>query len=142
MLGTQNVMPHPATQSPPIEEVWAMINFPARRMVFDVYLHRDLARKCIPSLDVHLWRPDFATQVSDRWQTRFADSPRLEVLGHGIQNAATSAYLRHAELTTFLFRGLNLDADRFVGYRCMVEYPLWRTGYCMSFDFTSSDDDS
>lgn len=142
MLATQSSMLHPATQPPEVEEVWAMINFPARRMVFDVYLHRDLARQCIPALDVHLWRPDFAAQISDRWQTRFADSPRLELLGQGMQGAATPAYPRHHELTSFLFSGLQLDSDRYVGYRCMVTYPLWRTGYCMSFDFSTSADDS
>lgn len=140
MLATRNIMPHPATQLPGIEEVWAMINFPARQMIFDVYLHRDLARQCIPALDAHLWRPDFAAQVADRWQTRFADGPRLELLGQGTQNAATAAYARHQELTTFLFESLQLDDSRFVGYRGSVAYPVWRTGYCMSFDFSASDD--
>lgn len=141
MLATRNAMPHPASQHPRIEEVWAMINFPVRQMVFDVYMHRDLARQCIPSLDAHLWRPDFAAQVGDRWQTRFADSPRLELLGQGLSNSATAAYNRQTELTEFLFNGLQLDPNRFVAYRCAVRYPLWRTGYCMSFDFNTSDDD-
>jgi hypothetical protein len=141
MLGTRNTMIHPALQPPCIEEVWAMINFPVRRMVFDVYLHRDLARTCIPSLDVHLWRPDFTANVGDRWQTRFADGPRLEVLGQGIANASTPWYARHAELTSFLVQRLMLDSDRFIGYRCALEYPAWRTGYCMSFDFNTGDDE-
>ncbi|HRP62432.1 MAG TPA: hypothetical protein PK400_03985 [Phycisphaerales bacterium] len=141
MFGTHSTMPHPAISPPRIEEVWAMINFPVRRMVFDVYLHRDMARECIPSLDMHLWRPDFAAHVGDRWQTRFSEAPRLELLGQGLTNAATPAYTRHAELTQFLFRRLSLDAGRFVGYRCAVDYPAWRTGYCMSFDFNREDDE-
>lgn len=140
MLATRNAMPHPASQPPRIEEVWAMINFPVRYMVFDVYLHRDLARECIPALDAHLWRPDFAAQIGDRWQTRFADGPRLELLGQGIQNAASATYSRHAELTRFLFENLKLDDSRFIGYRCALPYPVWRTGYCMSFDFNTSDE--
>ncbi len=140
MLATRNAMPHPALQPPRIEEVWAMINFPVRQMVFDVYLHRDLARQCIPSLDAHLWRPDFAAQVGDRWQTRYSDGPRLEVLGQGISNADSPSHPRHAELTAFLFRELHLDAERFVAYRCAVQYPIWRTGYCMSFDFNTTED--
>ena len=140
MLATRNAMPHPINQHPRIEEVWAMINFPVRQMVFDVYLHRDLARECIPSLDAHLWRPDFAAQIGDRWQTRFANGPRLELLGPGLQGAATAAYSRHLELTSCLFESLHLDDQRFVGFRCAVNYPVWRTGYCMSFDFNASDD--
>lgn len=141
MLATRNAMPHPATSPPGIEEVWAMINFPVRQMVFDVYLHRDLARECIPSLDAHLWRPDFAAHIGDRWQTRFADGPRLELLGQGIDNAASPVYDRHAALTKFLFDGLAFDAGRFIGYRCTLTYPTWRTGYCMSFDFNASDEE-
>lgn len=116
-----------------------MINFPARRMVFDVYLHRDLARACIPSLDAHLWRPDFADHVGDRWQTRFARAPRLELLGNG-QDRAGNPWPRHAELTDFLFRQMDLDPDRMVGFRCLEDYPAWRTGYCMSFDFNTDDE--
>ena len=140
VLGTRNTMPHPGLQPPGIAEVWALINFPVRRMVFDVYLHRDLARECIPGLDQHLWRPDFAANVRDRWQTRFAEGPRLELLGQGIAGAATPSYARHEELTNFLFRQTRAAPERFIGYRCAVEYPVWRTGYCMSFDFNASDE--
>lgn len=138
-FGTRSLMPHPATTPPRIEEVWAMINFPARRMVFDVYLHRDLARACIPSLDAHLWRPDFADHVGDRWQTRFARAPRLELLGNG-QDRTDNPWPRHAELTDFLFRQMDLNPDRMVGFRCLEDYPAWRTGYCMSFDFNTDDE--
>lgn len=137
MFGTRGRMPHPATQSPPIEEAWALVNFPARWMLFDIYLHRDLARQCIPSLDAHLWRPDFAQQTGDRWQTRFADSPKLQLLGAGLANAPSQQYSRHAELSKFLFEQIRADASQFVGYRCEVAYPMWRTGYCVGLDFGS-----
>lgn len=136
MLATRTSMPHPATQAPPIEEAWALVNFPCRHLLFDVYLHRDLARSCIPSLDLHLWRPDFAQQIGDRWQTRFADSPTLQLLGPGIRSGSTPAYPRMGELSRFLFQRVGLEADEFVGFRCEVEYPVWRAGYCISFDFT------
>lgn len=141
VFGTRSRIPHPARVPPGIEEVWAMINFPARRMIFDVYLHRDLARACIPALDTHLWRPDFAAHVGDRWQTRFSDSPRLELLGQGLANAAASAYSRHAELTGYLFNGLEQSSGHYVGFRCQVDYPTWRTGYCMSFDFNPGENE-
>ncbi len=135
MFGTRNVSSHPSTRTPPLEEAWAMINFPTRRMVFDIYLHRDLARACIPALDVHLWRPDFAAHPGDRWQTRFASGPKLELLGGGLNNAATAAYDRQEELSGFLFEQIEQDSASFIGFRCSLDYPIWRTGYCMSFDF-------
>jgi len=30
---------------------------------------------------------------------------------------------------------LGWAASEFVGYRCEVEFPIWRAGYCMLFDF-------
>lgn len=139
MLAMRTKLPNPALEQPPLEEAWALINFPARHMLFDIYLHRDLARSCIPSLDLHLWRPDFAQNKGDRWQTRFADSPTLQLLGPGIRSTPTPEYPRLGELTRHLFGRAELNAGEFVGFRCDVAYPLWRTGYCVSFDFTRAD---
>lgn len=146
MLGTRTTMPHPATQSPAMEEAWALVNFPCRHLLFDLYLHRDLARACIPSLDTHLWRPDFAQHTGDRWQTRFADSPTLQLLGPGIRFAgrsgSTPEYPRQGELTHHLFACASADPADYIGFRCQVEYPVWRAGYCVSFDFSRPESDA
>ncbi len=135
VFGMTGVMSHPASVSPELEEIWALVNFPVRRLVLDAYLHRDIASRCIPALDAHLWRPDFAQNAGERWQTRFPNPPRLEVLGRGTAGAKTDAWNRHAELRELIFKSRGLDAEDFVGFRCDVTYPMWRTGYCMSFDF-------
>lgn len=127
---------HPATQDPPFGEVWSMITFPAQHLVFDVYLHREIASRCTPSLEQHLWGPHSGSQGLWRWSTRFPGGPRLQDLGFGLQNAPTDAYPRHAELTRAMFAQAGWDPSEFVGYRCSVEYPVWRSGYCMLFDFT------
>lgn len=136
MMATRSTMPNPMTASPPVEEAWALVNFPCRHLVFDLYLHRDLARSCIPSLDAHLWRPDFAQHVGDRWQTRFADSPILQLLGAGVRAAATPGYRRLGELTRTVFDRVGISGNDYIGYRCEVAYPIWRAGYCVSFDFS------
>lgn len=141
MFGTRGTIEHPATQKPPIEEAWALVNFPTRSLIFDIYLHRDLARGCIPSLDAHLWRPDFAQHVGDRWQTRFSEAPKLQLLGSGLANAASPHYARHADLTAYLFDQIDQSASQFIGYRCEVVYPMWRTGYCVGLDFGSPSED-
>lgn len=135
MFGLRGLMTHPATRANTLEEVWALVNFPVRRMVFDVYLHRSLARQCIPGLDHHLWRPDFDTQAGERWQTRFSESPRLEVLAPGAWAQPLDAYPRYPELVGLMFEVDGLEPGDYVGYRCDVTYPAWRTGYRMSFDF-------
>jgi hypothetical protein len=135
VFGLRGRMLHPVKAAPYMEEVWALINFPARWLLLDVFLHRDVARRCIPGLDVHLWRPDFASSVGERWQTRFATGPRLEVLGSGLRQTTSAAYGRQPELLAHLFAARGLDPAEYVGYRCQTEYPLWRTGYRMTFDF-------
>jgi hypothetical protein len=130
---------HPATQHPALGEVWSMITFPARRLVFDVYLHRDIARRCIPLLEAHLWNINVGQQGLWRWSTRFPGGPKLVLLGQGLGNAATDAYARHHELTAHMFQLADWDSNQFVGYRCDVPYPIWRSGYCMLFDFTGSE---
>lgn len=138
VFGLTGRMSHPATRESQLEEVWGLVNFPVRRMLFDVFLHRDIARACIPALDHHLWRPDFATQVGERWQTRFAAAPKLELLPAGLEGAASNAYPRYVELLRTLFETSNHEPRDFVGYRCEVIFPAWRTGYRMSFDFGDS----
>jgi len=137
LLATSTSIPHPVLQAHAVEEAWALVNFPCRHLLFDIWLHRDLARACIPALDTHLWRPDFAQQSGDRWQTRFSDSPTLQLLGSGPRRVPPAAWPRMTELTATLFERMGRDPADYVGFRCDVAYPVWRAGYCVSFDFTA-----
>jgi hypothetical protein len=133
---------HPATQHPAIGEVSTIMNYPSRRFVMDVYLHRDIARRCIPSLEVHLTALPSGSMVLSRWSTKIPGGPRLELLGAPTGNAehvASDAYPRHPELVRALFESVGWDPVEFVGYRCDVAYPIWRAAYCMLFDFTGSE---
>ena len=104
-------------------------------MLFDVFMHVDIARLCLPSLEVHLWGPDFAQHTGDRWQTRLSHGPRLEVLSPGTARFAPRVYARYQELMHMVFEAVDQNQDDFVGFRCCVEYPIWRAGYRMLFDF-------
>lgn len=130
---------HPASQHPPIGEVSTIMNFPARRFIMDVYLHRDIARRCIPSMEVHLASPWAGSALLARWSTRLPGGPRLELLGPGIGNAGSDAYPRHAEVAREMFASVGWEPDEFVGYRVDVAYPVWRGAYCMMFDFTGNE---
>ncbi len=126
---------HPATHRPPLGEVWALITYPTKKLVFDVYLHRDIDELCGASIEHHLWSPQIMLQGFWRWSTRLPGGPKLRVLGPGISSAETEGYARHAELTRHCFNALGWAAEEFVGYRCEVAFPAWRTGFCMLFDF-------
>lgn len=127
---------HPATQDPPIGEVSSLVVYPARRLVSDVYLHRDIARRCAPSAQLHLGGFTSGTPGRRaRWSTRFPGDPPLTCLGSGLQRAGTSAYGRHGELTARVFERVGWDSAQFIGYRIEVTYPIWQAAYCMLFDF-------
>jgi hypothetical protein len=130
---------HPATRRPPVGEIWTLMTFPSRALVFDTYLHRDIARRCLPSVEAHLWGPDVGRQGAGRWATQFPGGPRLELLGPGLGGAASSHYGRQRDLTAHLFERMEWSPDEFVGYRCEVTFPVWRAGYCMVFDFTGNE---
>lgn len=130
---------HPASQHPPIGEVCTIMNFPTRRFIMDVYLHKDIARRCIPLMEVHLASPWAGSALLARWSTRLPGGPRLELLGTGLSNAGSDAYPRHTEVAREMFSSVGWEPDEFVGYRVDVAYPVWRAAYCMLFDFTGNE---
>lgn len=127
---------HPATLDPPIGEVSSLMVYPARKMVSDVYLHRDIARRCSPSAELHLGGFSSGTPGRRaRWSTRFPGDPPLTCLGSGLARVGTPYYERHAELVQHVFERVGWDPEQFIGYRCEVAYPVWQAAYCMLFDF-------
>ncbi len=123
----------PQTGKVTLDEVWSLVNCPTAQLIFDVYLHRDMERMLRPAIDSQLWYPNLSSPGGQRWITRYPSPPRLELLGEGIGRAQTKAHPRHAELTRHFFDRLGWDPTQFVGFRCEVLYPIWRAGYCMSF---------
>lgn len=124
----------PRTGRVTLDEVWSLVNCPCRRLLFDVYLHREIERMVRPRIEAQLWYPNLSSPGGQRWITRFPSQPRLELLGEGIGNARAGSFDRHAELTRTLFERVGWDPGEFIGFRCEVEFPIWRAGYCMVFD--------
>lgn len=124
----------PETGRPSLDEIWSLANCPARRMVLDVWLHEAMERRYRPSLACRMWMPGLTTPGEDPWVSRLPHQPRLTLLGRGTDLVATEHYARQRELTEHLFERLGWDAGAFVGFRCEVRFPIWRSGYCMSFE--------
>lgn len=130
--------PHPATLSPPVGEVWALQNIPARRLVFDTLVHRTMAAACVAGLEAHLWMPDVGSRHdAARWSTRLPGGPALTPLS--VRDLSTGAFAAYPDLVAHVFDELAWPIDEFVGFRCDVAYPVWRGGYVMRFDFAPSD---
>lgn len=131
--------PHPATWRPPIAEVSILNLFPSRRLIYDVFLHRELASRCLPSASAHLSTPGHMLGGVSRWTTRLQGRISLQLLGVGLSNAHCAAYPRQQELAAHVYSQLGWDPDDFVGYRVEVAYPVWRAQYSMRFDFTGNE---
>jgi hypothetical protein len=135
MFASTGDNPHPRLSEPRISNLWAMVHFPAKAMLVDAYLPVEEARASLPSVGVHLWGPDMDLKARPSWNTRFPSGPRLQMLGRGLEGAPSPLHARHAGLTRFLFESVGADPEAFIGYRLVVPYPVWRSGYCLSFDF-------
>lgn len=113
------------------KSIWLYIDYPTRRCIFDVYLHADLDRPHRVSADTHLWGTSLLAPPEDLWMTQFAESLQFTALGAGSANAASTSHPTHGELTRYMFDHHGWDASEFVGYRCEIEMPIWRSGVCI-----------
>jgi hypothetical protein len=126
---------HPARDPVPTLEVGALMREPARWLVLDTWLHRDMAAGAVPSLETYVWSPTVETSLSDHWLDRLPASPLLRVLGRGLERTATPAYPRHCELTRSAFEHLGWDPAEYIGYRAEIAFPLWGGAYFAVFDY-------
>lgn len=110
--------------------IWLFVDYPTRSCTFDLYLHRDIAQANTITADCHLWGTSLLAPPEELWMTRFSDPLQFTVLGPGTDNCDSPIYGRHKELTQFMFANHGWNADEFVGYRCEVEMPIWRSGVC------------
>ena len=139
--GTRNspLTPDPATLDRPLLSMGLGTSIPSRYCIFDVYLHRSLARRSVPSVGVY--RRSSASfgrgEPVERWYDRLPDPPTLEIINQDADTEVLKVYPRHAELTRYTFDRLGWPIGGFVGYRCLIDYPLWSAEYMMSFDFGS-----
>jgi hypothetical protein len=126
---------HPAHDAPPMHEVWMLGRFPTRTLIFDVLLHRSMARACIPGVGRYVISPALNESMERRWLDRFPGGPRLQILEPGITGLAHRAYPRYPEAMGVLFDRIGWDPGDYITHRCEVDFPQWGAGYCMSFDY-------
>ncbi|MFT5423934.1 MAG: hypothetical protein ACI89L_001726 [Phycisphaerales bacterium] len=124
----------PKTGKPTLSEVWTLINAPTKRMVLDIFLHRDLHDRLTTSADALVWRPDLDHPAQSRWMYTVPVQPTITDLGRGLGRVACEHYDRMPELAESFFDLLGWDANDFYGLRLDVEYPVWRAGYCVRFE--------
>ena len=111
--------------------LWLYIDYPTRHCIFDLFLHRGIAESHRLSGDCHLWGTSLLAPPEDLWTTRFADQVQFTELGTGTGGTASIKYGRHKELVEHMFERYGWNAADFVGVRCEMDLPIWRSGICV-----------
>lgn len=129
-------MPIPRMQATPTQSAAVQVRTPSRRLVLDFWVHRDLAPVRMPQVGAFIYQPGMPLDPALAWYNRLPGTPVLQVLGEGLGNAGSDAWVRLGELTGFLFDLAGWRAEEFIGFRCDVRYPVWCTAYVLWMDYS------
>ncbi|MBD3336393.1 MAG: hypothetical protein GF355_12840 [Candidatus Eisenbacteria bacterium] len=111
------------------------MNPPVDHMVFDLFLHEDLERRIRPGIEAHLHRMPLEAHPGDRCLTRLPGSLKLGLLRRGLDHAGCNVYPRQSALMNHVLEKIGWPANECIGFRCKVEYPVWRAGYHIPFEY-------
>ena len=120
---------------------FAEIGTPARSLIFDAFVHRDIYPGRDPSLAMYDTSFEGIANVNDRSR----DVDRLDLLesiqplGQGLSMARTPELPRHVELLESAFQSMNWNPNEFRGYRCRIEFPIYGSQVTMAFDVPGHD---
>ena len=114
----------------------ADVTTPAKVLVFDVIVHEDVFPGVDPSLFIYDTTFDGVADVNDPAR----DIDRLDLcetvrpLGTGVRKFSTSEMPRYVELLQHICGKLGWDGERFRGYRCRIEYPIYGSQVTAAFN--------
>jgi len=116
--------------------VFAEVSTPVKVLVFDALLHDDVFPGSEPTLFIYDTTFDGVADVND--PTRDIDRldlcESIQSLGRGIAKFRTTEAPRYAELLRHVCTKLGWDGERFRGYRCHIDYPIYGTEVAMAFN--------
>jgi hypothetical protein len=116
--------------------VFAEVSLPARLLLFDVFVHRDLYPGSHPELVIYDTVLEGVASVNDR--TRDVDRidllETITPLGDGIARVRAAEIPHYHQLIRHAFERMGWDDGEFRGYRCRIEYPIYGSQVVMAFD--------
>jgi len=116
--------------------LFAEVSLPAVRLQFDVFLHEDVYPGADPRLMIYDTAIDGVADVNDpsRDIDRLELQESIDTLGKGFRAARSSDLPDYPALMHRVADRMQWNAERFRGYRCSIEYPLYGTQVVMAFD--------
>lgn len=115
--------------------VFAEVNTPAKSLLFDVFVHEDVYPGSEPSLSIYDTVLDGVASVNDPAR----DIDRLDMvesihdLGRGTNRLRVADVPNYVALIREVFETVGWSAERFRGWRCRVEYPIYGSQVAMAF---------
>lgn len=107
---------------------------PARHLLMDVFMHRDLIARARPGVGTFFPGLQWPMPRENWWSHSLPQHARLELIGENLGPIRTEAYPRHEELVRSMFESLEWPAAEFIGHRLSVPFPVWGTDYRIWFD--------
>ncbi len=117
---------------------WASseVDFPAKRLQFDAFVHEDLYPESDPpSLVVYDTAVRGLADVNDpiRDIDRMDLLESIDPLGRGIPRFGSSDVPRYRDMLEAVCTRLGYDGGVFRGYRCRSDYPIYGAQFAMTF---------
>lgn len=110
---------------------------PTQLLVHDVYVHHSIAARSVPTPGLF----SFGALPGDLpgsgpgsdWFERLPDDTKIMVLGAGAVAASCDLVPRHTEIARYAIEAAKINPKDYVGYRCLVEFPVWMGEYRVCF---------
>ncbi|MEZ4650195.1 MAG: hypothetical protein R3E97_15710 [Candidatus Eisenbacteria bacterium] len=116
--------------------LFAEVDTPSRRLLFDVLLHESIYPGKSPRLLIYDTAFEGVASVNDRSR----DLDRLELeesvhpLGVGLRQLHTPTLPRYTEMIGEVFSSMEWDIASYRGFRTEIDYPIYGSQVTMSFD--------
>ncbi len=107
------------------EEFSYTVTTPARLLVWDVFVHRDMWPGCVPELKIfrNSFRMSGLTTL-DRWFDEVSHFQSVTCLGSGGPIAYEPQCPQHQRLVEYALRQTGWPREEFTAYRCCWPYPV------------------
>jgi hypothetical protein len=113
------------------------IHQPTQLLIHDIYVHQSIASRAMPTPGLFSFAatpgdvPGSGT--SSDWFERLPDDTRVMVLGHGAAPQPAAECPRHYDLARYAIEAAQIDPTQFMGFRVLVEFPVWQGEYRINF---------
>ena len=114
----------------------AAVGTPSRVLVHELWIETALSRAGVLRAKVFRATPDvFADMDYEQWYDHLPDDPQILLAGPDPAAGLERTSPRHAEVLATCIEPTGLAAGDFVGYRCVVEHPIWMAVYRLTLEF-------